>query len=304
MFLSLLILPALLSMGDQAVPAVAPAGPLPQVTILKRDELAPGEAAIVEVSAGQSLSFVEGMALGRRIVFWTEGPGIYRGLFGFDRNDTPATYPLVLRFRRDGGGTDSLITELAVRGKDFGVTRLTTPGGKRMLDASVVARIKRERALVDSLLSSQTPERMWRESFTAPLERLTVTGAFGTGRIINGTGSAPHGGLDLRAPMGEPIRASNDGVVALTGEHYYAGRSIYIDHGTGLYSMYFHCEKILVQEGERVTRGQTIGTVGMTGRATGPHLHWGFTLGTARVDPVSVLSLPVRASVRAEAPVP
>jgi murein DD-endopeptidase MepM/ murein hydrolase activator NlpD len=171
-----------------------------------------------------------------------------------------------------------------------------------MPDESVVNRIKRERALVDSLLSTQTPERLWREPFTAPLERLTVTGAFGTARIINGTGASSHGGLDLRAPMGEPIKASNDGVVALTGEHYYSGRAIYIDHGTGLYSMYFHCEKILVKEGERVTRGQMIGTVGMTGRATGPHLHWGFTLGRARVDPVSVLSLPVRAGARGEVP--
>ena len=292
------------ALGQETALEAAVGDPAPAVGILKRDELSPGEAVIVEVDAGDSLASLEGQALARHIVFWSEGAGRYRGLLGFDREDPPGAYVLTLRFRRKDGGLDSLTSELAVREKDFGVARLRTPGGTKKPSEETLARIRKERATVDSLLSAQTPERLWEEPFTAPLARLTVTGDFGTGRIINGTGASPHGGLDLRGERGTPIVASNDGIVALTADHYFAGRSIYLDHGAGLYSMYFHCEDILVRQGERVKRGQTIGTVGMSGRATGPHLHWAFTLGRARVDPLSVLSLPVKRREGEEAGIP
>lgn len=269
-----------------------------------RSGLLPGEAVIVEIRARGSVIPLEASALGRRIALWRENQGLYRGLLGLDRDDSAGNYPLTVRFAAENGSPDSLVSRLEVGEKDFGVTRLTVPGGTKKPDEKLLARIRRERALVDSVLSSRSREKLWLEPFTAPLERLTVTGDFGTKRIINGTGASPHGGLDLRAELGMPIMASNDGVVALCAEHYYAGRSIFLDHGLGVYSMYFHCEKILVGEGERVERGQVIATVGASGRATGPHLHWALTVGRARVDPMSVLALPLRVEELEEARTP
>jgi murein DD-endopeptidase MepM/ murein hydrolase activator NlpD len=90
------------------------------------------------------------------------------------------------------------------------------------------------------------------------------------------------------------VVAVNDGRVALVGEYFFPGRLVVLDHGLGLYTLYFHLDEVKVLEGERVSRGQTIGTVGATGRATGPHLHFGVQVGPARVDPATLLKLTVR----------
>ena len=84
----------------------------------------------------------------------------------------------------------------------------------------------------------------------------------------------------------------NDGVVRLTVDHFFSGKGIYLDHGLGLYSMYFHLSQVLVREGQRVKRGEVIGKVGASGRASGPHLHWGVWVNGARIDPTALLALP------------
>jgi murein DD-endopeptidase MepM/ murein hydrolase activator NlpD len=91
--------------------------------------------------------------------------------------------------------------------------------------------------------------------------------------------------------MGTPVLASSDGTVIYTGEHFFAGKSVFIDHGMGIISMYFHLSQIKSTPGQKVSQGQIIGRVGKTGRATGPHLHWGVRIGGSRVDPLSLISL-------------
>jgi murein DD-endopeptidase MepM/ murein hydrolase activator NlpD len=92
--------------------------------------------------------------------------------------------------------------------------------------------------------------------------------------------------------LGTDVMASNDGVVRLVVDHIFSGRGIYVDHGLGLYSMYFHLSDVLVKEGDLIRAGQVIGKVGATGRATGPHLHWGMKVSGARVNPYAMLDLP------------
>jgi murein DD-endopeptidase MepM/ murein hydrolase activator NlpD len=265
------------------------------VDIVTRDGAMQGEPVIIDVTTGAGFRVSRGTAFDRDILFWPESDGRYRGILGLDRDAEPGPHPLSLDVETPGGGREQYSVELDVNPREFRLVSIRVrakPGG---LSKEDVDRIMRERATVDSLLSIERPVRLWRESFGPPLDLLTVTEDFGSARIINGRQRSPHSGVDLRGSRGTPIRASNAGVVALTAEHFYAGRSIYIDHGLGVYSMYFHCDRVLVKEGDVVQRGQIIGTVGSTGRSTGPHLHWGVRIAGAGIDPISLMYLPMEA---------
>ena len=133
-------------------------------------------------------------------------------------------------------------------------------------------------------------DRLWTEAFTQPLQGRLST-PFGVKRFINKQPRNPHSGIDIAAPTGTPVRAAAAGVVSLTGEHFFAGKSVYIDHGCDTFSMYFHLDSIAVQDGQTVARGDIIGRVGATGRATGPHLHWGMRMYGTPIDPFSLLAL-------------
>lgn len=112
---------------------------------------------------------------------------------------------------------------------------------------------------------------------------------FGLRRFFNEEARAPHAGLDIAAPEGQEVMAPADGVVAQTGDYFFNGRTVMIDHGNGLVSMLCHLSSIDVQQGQAVRQGTVIGRVGKTGRATGPHLHWTVSLNDARVDPLLLL---------------
>jgi murein DD-endopeptidase MepM/ murein hydrolase activator NlpD len=113
-----------------------------------------------------------------------------------------------------------------------------------------------------------------------------LSGVFGSQRILNGEPRRPHSGVDVSAPQGTPVKAPADGVVALVqGDMFFTGKTLMIDHGHGLNSVYAHMSAILVERGQRVVKGQAIGRVGATGRATGPHLHWGVSLFDTHLDP-------------------
>ena len=118
-----------------------------------------------------------------------------------------------------------------------------------------------------------------------------VVGPFGRRSIINNQPRAPHSGMDLKAARGTPVRATNNGRVVLTADHFFTGHVVVIDHGAGIHSMYFHLEKIMVTQNQMVKKGELIGLVGSTGRATGPHLHWGVRVNGARVDPMALISI-------------
>jgi murein DD-endopeptidase MepM/ murein hydrolase activator NlpD len=113
----------------------------------------------------------------------------------------------------------------------------------------------------------------------------TLTASFGMRRVFNGVPKSPHGGLDIRAPQGQVVRAPAAGVVVLTGDFFFSGNAVFLAHGEGVVSLLCHLSKISVKEGQHLRVGDPIGEVGSTGRATGPHLHWSLSLNNARVDP-------------------
>ena len=133
--------------------------------------------------------------------------------------------------------------------------------------------------------------RLWGSEVRLPRDS-RVTSAFGTGREFNGQISSRHMGLDLAGRWGDTVTAAADGVVALVDEFLLAGNIVYLNHGGGLLSGYFHLSEQLVETGQRVPAGTPIGLVGATGRVTGPHLHWVVRYGTTSVAPRSWLALP------------
>ncbi|MBZ0113312.1 MAG: M23 family metallopeptidase [Thermoanaerobaculia bacterium] len=150
--------------------------------------------------------------------------------------------------------------------------------------ADQLDRIAKERAKVDALFEQRTPRR-FTLPLASPLAKLPAGGRFGSRRVFNGVPKSPHSGADFSAATGTTVFAVADGTVALAEDQYYAGKSVFVDHGGGLVSMSFHLSQMLVDEGATVKRGDPIGKVGATGRVTGPHLHFGLRWLGARVDP-------------------
>ncbi|MEI2417945.1 peptidoglycan DD-metalloendopeptidase family protein [Orrella sp. JC864] len=118
-----------------------------------------------------------------------------------------------------------------------------------------------------------------------PVEGGRLSSPFGLRRYFNGEPRNPHSGLDFAVPAGTPVRAPAAGVVTLVGDYFFNGKTVFVDHGQGFISMFCHLSAVQVQPGQVLARGQQLGRVGATGRATGPHLHWNVSLNDARVDP-------------------
>ncbi len=198
--------------------------------------------------------------------------------------------PLVLTRERHGL-PESL--EVKVASYPYPEQRLTVPEKTVKLSPENEARAERERAEVDALWSRRGPAR-YTLPLHPPLEPMPEPASFGARRILNGEPRSPHTGVDLRAAAGTPVHAAADGTVVLAADHFFSGRSVFVDHGGGLVTMYFHLATMKVAAGDEVRRGQVIGTVGSTGRATGPHLHFGVRWLGARVDPNLLLASPTQ----------
>jgi murein DD-endopeptidase MepM/ murein hydrolase activator NlpD len=188
----------------------------------------------------------------------------------------------------------SLSGRLTIQRREFSVQRLTLPSTMVDLDPETERRAAAETERLRAVYRTISPERLWRGRFVRPVPGTEPGTGFGSRRIINGKPRAPHTGIDFAAERGTPVVAVNSGRVALVGEYFFPGRLVVVDHGLGLHTLYFHLDSIDVAEGDPVDRGQRVGTVGSTGRATGPHLHFGALVGAARVDPASLLSLDIR----------
>ena len=168
------------------------------------------------------------------------------------------------------------------------------PRFTQRLDSATQARVDRENETAREIgRRAHDSPPMWTLAFIRP-RASTITSRFGGGRIFNGTLTSRHLGVDFRGATGQPVRAANRGVVALVDDFFLAGNVIYIDHGGGLVTAYFHLSKALVAAGDTVERGQEIGLVGSTGRVTGPHLHWSARYGAVTVNPLDLTLLEPR----------
>ena len=159
-------------------------------------------------------------------------------------------------------------------------------------DSALQVRIDQERELSrDAERRAHDVPKLWKAPFIRP-RAARVTSPFGSGRQVNGVWRTRHLGLDLAGRKGAAVRASNRGIVALVGDFFYGGIAVYVHHGEGLMTVYFHLSRALVAVGDTVERGQIIGRVGATGRVTGAHLHWQAQYGAVPFDPTDLLKLP------------
>ena len=188
-------------------------------------------------------------------------------------------------------GGDSVTVALRVKGGVYRSERLEVATKYAKPDTLSQRRIREEieQARSISRAAHQTP-RLWSEPFRPPRPG-RVTSPFGTARVLNGEVQSRHLGTDFAGAVGAPVAAANAGVVALVGDFYLAGTVVYVDHGEGLVTGYFHLSRAEVAQGDTVARGQVIGRVGQSGRVTGPHLHWIARYGNISVNPMSLLQL-------------
>ncbi len=152
--------------------------------------------------------------------------------------------------------------------------------------------IEREREDLKQALSYAGEEPLWRQGFIMPVNKGRTSGNFGGQRIMNKQKKSPHQGMDIAAPEGSPVFASADGIVTLSGGNYfYTGNVVVLNHGQNLSTIYAHLKTTTVKPGQKVKQGEIIGHVGKTGRATGPHLHWGASVNNIRFQPLSLLKV-------------
>ncbi len=155
--------------------------------------------------------------------------------------------------------------------------------------AEVTARIKQDNVNVARARSGNTQLDALFTRFEWPASG-AITGVYGSQRILNGIPKWPHYGVDVGAPTGTPVYAPVDGVVTLADDLYYSGNTLILDHGMRVFSTFLHLENMTVNVGDKVSKGDQIGTIGATGRATGPHLDWRINLGKIRLDPQTVVT--------------
>ena len=234
-------------------------------------------------------SLLGGTAAAEPIHFERLGERRYRGLVG-----VPLVVPesLAVTFIvTDGDGVDTIHSAMPVVAGDYPRETITVAPAFARPNAAAAARIQRENALSRSVsVASRTRTRLWKGPFRIP-RSARITSRFGAARVYNGEVKSRHTGTDFAGAVGAPVAAAGRGVVALVADFYLAGRAVYIDHGAGLVTAYFHLSRVDVAQGDTVVAGQSIGGVGQSGRVTGPHLHWVARYGVIPVDPMSLLDL-------------
>jgi len=262
----------------------------------------PGDVTLVTVRSSSELDWVTGRLEGKKLYFKKEGPFIFTTLIAFPMDKKRGEYKLYLR----ASGKEAELAKtvmLNVMKRDYRLERLKLPKNMVEPGEKQLERIRRENRALFSVKRYISKKRYWEGDFIRPVKG-KIAGNFGVRRILNGVSKSPHSGNDVRAPAGSKIKSPNDGRVIYVDNMYYGGKTIVIDHGHGLSTLYMHLSKIFVNHGQEIKKGQIIGLVGSTGRSTGPHLHWGAYLYGEKVDPASLLGLSVDEVITAEFPVP
>lgn len=260
---------------------------------LSAPESGQGSLLLIDLKSTKSLAEVQGEWGGRSVPLWSEKPdeNQRKGLLAVDLEKPPGEYELKLTGQKADGEKISCSTTVTVRKGQFATEKLQV--GKQFVEPSAeqIKRADEERQKLRDIFDRVTPERLWDGKFRIPLDGVTTGSNFGRRRILNGNPGSPHSGTDLPGATGTPVHAAQRGRVALAEELFFAGNTVVVDHGLGIYTFYGHLSEIDVKVGDVLENGTVLGKVGATGRVTGPHLHWGLTVERARVNPLLLVKL-------------
>ncbi|MBF0589576.1 MAG: M23 family metallopeptidase [Magnetococcales bacterium] len=246
-------------------------------------KLDPGTAAIIHITDAIPGSSFQGWLNDTPFPITPDGAAI----IALDMEVEPGVAHLRVETTSPHGERAGLVKKLSVMRRPYKEERLTLPKKKVNLNKKDLTRAVKETAWIKKTYTRRGGRVGYLEGFQMPFKG-RLSGIFGSRRILNGEPRKPHGGIDLAARRGTPIRTTAPGTVAMAGrgEFFFTGNTVVVDHGDGVISLYSHMHKVRVKEGDWLPRGAIIGTVGSTGRATGPHLHWGITVRGDRVDPL------------------
>ncbi|RLB31956.1 MAG: M23 family peptidase [Deltaproteobacteria bacterium] len=223
---------------------------------------------------------------GKDIAVFLDGSNsMWAAFLGADLTTVPGRYTLKIRY-----GDDVLTRRIPVISKDHGIRRFKVPKEMEALDDPTLERVRKESKVMMELFSHSRVQPLWWGRWISPVSGAMVS-PFGCRTFINDLERSPHSGVDLKAAEGTSIKATNRGQVVLVADQFFGGLSVVIDHGGGIHSMYFHLSEVSVASGMLVERGDLIGLAGSSGRATGPHLHFGIRLNGERVNPLSLIEL-------------
>ena len=247
------------------------------------ETVSPGDLFMIQTNAGPDKS-VSVEFMGETIKLHRAENNRYMAFVPVDLNTAPGSYTFLV-----SAGEDTFPASVTVQSKEFETIQLTLPEGKVTLSPEDQKRAADEAELLN-LIWQVNNDKKWDGSFSKPLST-EISTEFGVKRIMNKKKTSVHRGMDFRGNEGTPVMSLNAGTVVLNKDLFYGGNTLIIDHGMGLYSVYMHMSAFRAAKGDKVAKGQTVGLVGMSGRATGPHLHLSVKLNGVSVNPESLFNL-------------
>lgn len=268
------------------VPKLGVMRPKPEV-FFSSFQAEPGEFFVVRVDPlGEEGSvLVKAPFIAEDPCFFRQGKGLV-ALIPVSYRSDPGAYTLEVVVTKGSKRIYDTEQVFTVNARDFAIQKLyVSPELHAKRDETLWAE---DHMYTGRARAQSNPDPLWHGSFLEPLKG-RITTQFGQIRYINDQESGRHSGLDIASPQGTPVLSTNDGVVVLARLLNVTGNTVILDHGLNLFTSYSHLDRIAVELGQRVTKGQVIGTVGSTGFSTGPHLHWAVSIGGTFVDPCFVL---------------
>jgi len=253
----------------------------------------PGEAIVVTIEEGANVADAQVRFLGRKYDMGKDETGSkFYTFVGLDLNIKSGSYQMEIILTNILGQRERVQKYISVSAKKFPVKKLWVKEEFVTPPRKALNRIRRDAEILRIIYGMITPRWLGEGSFILPCTG-EVHPNFGERRIYNNKPRSSHSGVDISAPLGTPVKASNSGKVVFAGDLYFAGKAVIIEHGLGVFTFYCHFSKIKANRGDFVKKGDIIGEVGATGRVTGAHLHWSIRIFDSRVDPFSLLSVPL-----------